>query len=204
MSNEFFKEWSVKFTKLLMADFKLSPLDCHAILGNAGCESAGFKSLQEIKPLVKGSAGGYGIMQWTGPRRRLYEAYCARNNLKPTDMMSNYKFLFVELNGSEGKDGKVLERVKSATSLEAKTEVFMKEFLRPGVPHLDSRVSWARIAQTAWAAGSDASSVSPAPETETVPPVVVAPEVSNPQAPTQRSIVAILIVILKALLGVKS
>ena len=201
MSNEFFKEWSVKFTNLLILDFGLSPLDCHAVMGNAGCESAGFKSLQEIKPLVKGSAGGFGIMQWTGPRRRLYEAYCARNNLKPTDMMSNYKFLFVELSGSEGKDGKVLQRVKAAGTLEAKTEVFMKEFLRPGVPHLDSRISWAKIAKAAYSsAGTPVPSEPVVEEPVVVDPV---PDQTVPQSPRGTSLVTLLISILQALFGKK-
>lgn len=67
----------------------MSLLSAAAIIGNAGHESGGFKDLQEKKPLVKGSRGGYGIMQWTGPRRREYEDYCDRNNLDPSDMESN-------------------------------------------------------------------------------------------------------------------
>lgn len=202
MANEFFKEWSVKFSRMLIADFKLDPLDCHAIMGNAGCESAGFKSLQEIKPIVKGSAGGYGIMQWTGPRRRLYEAYCARNNLNPADMMSNYKFLFVELQGSEGKNGKVLARVQAASTLEAKTEVFMKEFLRPGIPHLDSRIKWAKIAQAAWDAKS---SDTPDPAPVDSPKEDSQPQPSsNPQSTTSLKFVEILVAILKALFGGRS
>lgn len=200
MSNEFFKEWSVKFSKLLIKDFKIEPIDCWAIMGNAGCESAGFKSLQEIKPLVKGSAGGFGIMQWTGPRRRLYEAYCARNNLNPTDMMSNYKFLFVELSGAEGKDGKVLTRVQAAKTLEEKTGVFMKEFLRPGVPHLDSRVSWAKIAQAAWSAGAPAEPVVVADKSSVPDPI---PSPTDLPKPTGHPFVALLIAILQALLGKK-
>lgn len=201
MSNEFFKEWSVKFSKLLIQDFKISPLSCHAIMGNSGCESAGFKSLQEIKPLVKGSAGGFGIMQWTGPRRRLYEAYCARNNLNPTDMMSNYKFLYVELSGDEGKGGKVLARVEAAKTLEAKTEVFMKEFLRPGIPHLDNRISWAKIAQAAWQdAGIQEPSVAVDPVPVAVDPV---PQPISPQSPKENPFVSLLVSILQALFGKK-
>ena len=208
MSNEFFTDWSVRFTKLLIQDFKLSPLDCHAILGNAGAESNGFKSLQEIKPLVKGSAGGYGIMQWTGPRRRLYESYCSRNGLKPSDMMSNYKFLFVELNGDEGKGGQVLARVKTARTLEAKTEVFMKEFLRPGIPHLDGRIRWAKIAQTAWGDLDrvDQGGVTTGNGTSVRP--IEDPKPVEPQTPSSnrkpQSLVDILIQVLKVLFGGRS
>ena len=86
-------------------------------------------------------------MQWTGPRRREYEAYCNRNKLNPADMDTNYKFLFVELKGPEGR---VLEKMKYATTLDDKVEVFSKTFLRPGIPHMDSRKVWAKRAYTAY------------------------------------------------------
>jgi len=146
---EFFNKWAVEFIALLMSDFKLDLLSAVAIVGNAGHESGGFKSLQEIKPLVPGSKGGYGIMQWTGPRRREAEAYWSRNNLKPTDMLANYKFLFVELNGPEGR---VIQKLKDVNTLEAKVKVFSDTFLRPGIVHLDSRVVWAKRALAAWEA----------------------------------------------------
>lgn len=144
---EFYNKWAVEFIALLMKDFSLSVEDAAAIVGNAGHESGGFKSLQEIKPLVKGSRGGYGIMQWTGPRRREAEAYWERNKLVPSDMMSNYKFLYVELSGPEGK---VIAPLKQAKGLDAKVEVFSNKFLRPGIPHMDSRKVWARRALEAW------------------------------------------------------
>ena len=83
----------------LIADFGFSVEDAAAIMGNAGHESIGFTTLQEIKPVVKGSAGGFGWFQWTGPRRRLFEAYCKRNGLNPTSREANYAYLFVELSG---------------------------------------------------------------------------------------------------------
>lgn len=149
---EFFNKWAVVFIRLLMKDFNLDLLSAVAIVGNAGHESGGFKQLQELKPLVPGSRGGYGIMQWTGPRRREYEAYCKRNNLNPADMMTNYKFLFVELKGPEGK---VLPKLKAAKTLEDKVRVFSETFLRPGIPHMDSRQVWGKRALAAWNASPD-------------------------------------------------
>lgn len=146
MAYEYFNKWAPWMMSHLQADFKISKESAAAIIGNAGHESGGFKSLQEIKPTVEGSRGGYGVMQWTGPRRRDFEAYCKRNGLNPKAMETNYAFLFVELKGAEGKSGRVIERVEAAKGLEAKTEVFMKEFLRPGIPHLSSRVVWANRA----------------------------------------------------------
>jgi hypothetical protein len=144
---EFFNKWSVIFIDRLMKDFDLDLLSAVSIIGNAGHESGGFKQLQELKPLVAGSKGGWGIMQWTGPRRREAEAYWKRNNLSPTDMDANYKFLFVELRGPEGR---VLSKLKQATTLEQKTKVFSETFLRPGIPHMDARYTWSKRALDAW------------------------------------------------------
>ncbi|MGD9682604.1 MAG: phage tail tip lysozyme [Candidatus Obscuribacterales bacterium] len=150
MDINFYNKWTVIFMEKFAKDFSSDPLDGAAVFGNAGQESGGYQSLQEKKPIVPGSRGGYGIFQWTGPRRKEFEAYCKRNGFNPSDMEANYKFFYVEMNGSEGKDGKVLERLKAAKGLDAKTEVFMKEFLRPGIPHLDSRKVWAKRALSAW------------------------------------------------------
>ena len=161
MSYEYFKEWAPWIMEKLILDFSLSVDDAAAIVGNAGHESGGFKQLQELKPLVPGSKGGYGIMQWTGPRRREYESYCKRNRFDPSDMMTNYKFLFVELNGPEGK---VIPRLKAGKTLDEKVEIFMKVFLRPGIPHLDQRKIWARRALSAYEKRSDVKIVDTTPE----------------------------------------
>lgn len=155
---EFFNKWAPWMMEQLQRDFNLSLEESAAVIGNAGHESGGFKSLQEKKPLVPGSRGGYGIMQWTGPRRREYEAYCARNKLNPADMETNYKFLFKELKGPEGK---VLERIKKASGLKAKTKVFSDVFLRPGIPHMESRYKWADRAMAAWSASKKTTPVKP-------------------------------------------
>lgn len=160
MSNEFFNRWAPVFMERLIKDFGITDLDAAAIVGNAGHESAGFKALQELKPLVPGSRGGYGIMQWTGPRRRQYEAYCERNGLDPADMDTNYKFLFVELTGPEGK---VLSALKKRKTLAGKTKAFSDTFLRPGIPHMESRQIWAQRALDAF------EDYSPPPPTEPLP-----------------------------------
>ena len=150
--NKFFEENVVGMMEKLIADFGAEVDTAAAVFGNAGHESNGFRSLQEKKPLVKGSRGGYGIMQWTGPRRRLYEAYCARNHLDPGAMGTNYAFLYVELKGEEGSNGRLIDVMNALPTLEAKTKVFMERFLRPGIPHLDSRVIWAKRALAAYRA----------------------------------------------------
>jgi hypothetical protein len=87
----------------LMADFGLSVDDAAAILGNIGHECAGFTLLQEQRPTVKGSRGGWGWCQWTGPRRTAAERYWSRHGYDPSSDTANYKWLFLELKGPEGR-----------------------------------------------------------------------------------------------------
>lgn len=174
MKLEFFNKWSTIFVGRLMQDFDLDLLSSVAIIGNAGHESGGFQSLQEKKPLVPGSRGGYGIMQWTGPRRRSYEDYCKRNGFDPADMESNYKYLFVELQGPEGR---VIKKLKAVKTLDQKVEIFMKVFLRPGIPHLDSRKVWARRSLDAW--NTFGKKIEETIETEVKPEIENKPEVKE-------------------------
>lgn len=132
---------------LLMRDFAWGLDDAAACLGNLGHESGGFSLLQEQKPTVAGSKGGYGWAQWTGPRRRTYEAYCARNKLDPASDKANYGFLFVELTGAYKA---TVNRVSQAKTLEAKVKTFELQYEGAGVKHYDSRNRWAAIALDAW------------------------------------------------------
>lgn len=136
----------------LLRDFPITPEDAAAILGNLGHESAGLTILQEIKPTVAGSKGGYGWAQWTGPRRRAYEAYCARTGKNPASGDANYAYLFIELKGIEGSEKAAIGKLVAANGLDAKVEAFEKAFLRAGVKHYDSRKQWAKVALDAWRA----------------------------------------------------
>jgi hypothetical protein len=150
---------------LLMRDFDLDVLSAAAILGNLGHESGGFKSLQERKPLVPGSRGGYGWAQWTGPRRRQFEAYAKRNNLDPTSDKANYGWLFVELTTTEKA---AIPAVKKAGTLSQKVRAFEKAFERAGIKHYDSRDVWAVRALDAYNANPvlmpDAAGETPDPD----------------------------------------
>lgn len=140
----------------LMADFPLQLDDVAAIVGNFGYESAGFTALQELKPVVKGSLGGYGWPMWTGPRRRAYEAYCQRNGLDPASDKANYAYVFVELSGDYNY---AVAAVKKAVGLQAKVKAFELAYERAGVKHYASRNQWAAIALEAW---HDAKKLKPA------------------------------------------
>ena len=158
---------------LLMRDFDWGLDDAAAVLGNIGHECVGFSLLQEQKPTVAGSKGGYGWPQWTGPRRRSYEAYCVRNKLDPASDKANYGFLFVELTGAYKA---TVNKVRMAKTLEAKVKTFELQYEGAGVKHYDSRNRWAAIALDAWhnAPARDAPawvSDSPAP----IPPLPTEP-----------------------------
>jgi hypothetical protein len=128
---------------MFMKDFTCTEEDAAAVFGNAGYESLGFTTLQEIKPTVKGSRGGYGWFQWTGPRRKEFEAYCSRNNLNPSSNDANYKFLFLELTSTEKK---AIDALKSKIDLDNKVIAFEKSFERAGVKAYAKRQEWARTA----------------------------------------------------------
>ena len=128
----------------LMEDFPtLTASDAAAIVGNLGHESNGFATLQETKPTVAGSKGGYGWAQWTGSRRRDFEAWCAKRNLKPSSDEANYGFLVEELRTTEAK---AIPAVRAAGTLYDKVVAFERAFERAGVKHYDSRLAYAKRA----------------------------------------------------------
>lgn len=160
MSN--FDDYAPRIMARLVEDFSFTdPDDPAAIVGNLAHECSGFNVLQEIKPMVKGSRGGYGWAQWTGPRRLQYEAWCARKGWKGHEFEANYSFLYRELIGPEAH---AITALKAAYGLEGKTQAFMMGYLRPGIPHLDSRIRWAKEARALLADGNFPSSATPAPE----------------------------------------
>lgn len=160
--------------------------DAAAAFGNAGHESLGFTKLQEIKPTVKGSRGGYGWFQWTGPRRKAFEAWCRDEGLDPVSATANIGFLAHELATSERV---TVGKVSAAVGLEGKTKAFEMAFERPGVPHTDRRLAWARIALDAYNAAYPASAV-PVPSSRPSAPAVV-PGLDKPMTVSTTNIASV-------------
>lgn len=156
MGDALFREKVPGLMRRFMADFACSKEDAAAVFGNAGHECAGFTKLQEIKPTIAGSRGGYGWFQWTGPRRKQFEAYCARNGIPPNSDKANYNWLWLELHNSEKG---AVAAVRKAGTLRQKVEAFELAYERAGVKHYDSRERWARIALAAF----DAAKIVPVP-----------------------------------------
>jgi len=165
----------------LMEDFPLQLDDAAAILGNFGHECAGFTAMQEIKPVVEGSRGGYGWPMWTADRRRAFEVYCRRNKLDPASDQANYAYVYVELKGPEKR---AIPALLKATTLADKVKAFELAYERAGMKHYASRNQWAAIALEAWhaAKGKPASEPkAPSPAPAPAAPVNTAP--AAPQAP---------------------
>lgn len=174
-----FRATAPAYMRRLVADFPMLDLqDAAAIFGNLGHESLGFTKLQEMKPTVKGSKGGWGWAQWTGPRRRAFEAYCARTGKDAASDEANYAYLFVELKGIEGTESGAVAKVAAAVGLEAKVQAFEKAYLRAGVKHYDSRLNWARIAVDALRATEPA----PIPRPKPIPAEPMHPAPEPPKA----------------------
>lgn len=131
----------------LIRDLDIRPRASAACLGNIGHECNGFRTMQEVKPTVPGSRGGYGWGQWTGPRRRAFELWCKERRLKPASYEANYSFLIHELHTSHQAALRVL---RADHPLEVLVELFEHAFLRAGVKHMDSRIRYARWAVEAF------------------------------------------------------
>jgi len=137
----------------LMRDLGLTDLQAAGLLGNLGHESGGFRQLQEVAPVVAGSRGGWGLAQWTGPRRVAMEAWCRAHALDPAAPEAQYRYLCTELRTTEAA---ALAALRQAPTLEAATETVCRFFERPGVVALASRLDWARRALAALRDGAPA------------------------------------------------
>ena len=112
-----------------------------AITGNGVVESGLDFGINEKNPTVKGSRGGFGFMQWTGPRRRQFEAYAGSNKRPLADMDTQLDFLVRELNTTEKS---ARDKIYAAGSVEDAAKAVSEKFLRPGIPHLGKRINAAR------------------------------------------------------------
>jgi hypothetical protein len=124
----------------LSNDLNISPQVATGIVGQLGYESAGLQSINEMKPTVPGSRGGYGWAQWTGPRRRQFESWAQQNKMDVADPEANYQFLVYELTQTPEKG--VLNKLQGVQDPVQAGKIFTDSYLRPGVPAYDKRASW--------------------------------------------------------------
>lgn len=138
-----FRKVVTKYGPRMMRDLTLDKMKVAGFFGNMAVESDQFRALQEYNPTIKGSRGGWGWVQWTGPRRRQFEAFAKAEGYALDDEEAFYQFLLHELQTAERS---ALAAVRKTTSVEEAAEVVMRRYERPGVPHLDKRKQFAREA----------------------------------------------------------
>lgn len=115
-----------------------APHIAQGILGNFSVESGFDPGINEIAPIVPGSRGGFGLAQWTGPRRRALEAYAQQQGRPLADIGTQLDFMMQELGSTERKAAQALGGAQSA---EDAARIFSNQFLRPGIPHMDRRIA---------------------------------------------------------------
>jgi len=153
----------------LMGDFGLDKLAAAKVLGNLGHESQGFTAFHEKGlPFNK---GGLSWAQWTGPRRREFEAWSAANHVDPRSDEAGYGFLKHEL---KGKYAGSVAALKHGASL----ETFERMFEGAGVKAYGSRHAYERRALQAYDRSPAVASGTPA----SARPIFVPPP--RPHTPT--------------------
>lgn len=108
------------------------------IVMNLRDESGLNPGINEQNPVVPGSRGGYGLAQWTGPRRKALEAAAGQRGVSVDDPEFQLDFLVSELQGPEKRAWESLSQTSTPGDAAA---AFAKNFLRPAKEHLDRRVA---------------------------------------------------------------
>jgi hypothetical protein len=116
----------------------LPPHVAEGFVMNFADESGLDPGINEIAPLVPGSRGGYGLAQWTGPRRNALESYSGEVGRPASDVDLQLDFLVSELQGPESRAFDDIMRTNSPGEAAA---AIASSFLRPAKSHLDRRVS---------------------------------------------------------------
>ena len=111
------------------------------VTANMIAESNLDTGINEINPIVPGSRGGFGLNQWTGPRRRAIEAAARERGVPVDDLDFQLDFTMEELRGPERR---AFDRLMRAETAEDAARSYSNYFLRPGIPHLDARLRHAR------------------------------------------------------------
>lgn len=111
------------------------------MVANMVAESGLNPGINEIAPVVPGSRGGYGLNQWTGPRRRQFEAFASDRGAALDDPNVQLDFTLWELQNTEAPAWNALQG--ASDPVEA-ARIYSESFLRPGVPNMDKRLSEAQ------------------------------------------------------------
>ena len=110
------------------------------VVANMKAESNLQPGINEIAPVVPGSRGGFGLNQWTGPRRVAYEQFAANQGAPLDDLQTQLDFTMYELQGPERAAYEALQGAQDP--LEA-ARIYSERFLRPGIPNMEKRLGYA-------------------------------------------------------------
>lgn len=124
--------------------FGLEDHQAAAVVGNLDHETGSFKFMQELKPTVEGSRGGYGFAQWTGDRRVAFENWAKENNMDVSSYDANLGFLVHEFQ-TDNYFKKIMGRLEKTTTVDEATKVFSEGYLKPGIPKMNSRLKKSRV-----------------------------------------------------------
>jgi hypothetical protein len=107
-----------------------------AFVANFADESGLDAGINEAAPLVPGSRGGFGLAQWTGPRRRALESYLNAAGLPLNSEDGQLDFLMWELQGPESAAAR---QIFAAGTREDAAAAVLNTFLRPAEAHRAAR-----------------------------------------------------------------
>lgn len=94
--------------------------------------------INEAKPLVPGSRGGFGLAQWTGPRRVALEQFASQSGRDVSDPNVQMDFLMSELQGPEAQAWQAIAAAPDAGTAGAE---IVNRFLRPAEEHRSRRAA---------------------------------------------------------------
>ena len=125
--------------------------------------------INEQDPTVAGSRGGFGLAQWTGPRRRALEAYAGSQGKPVSDMNVQLDFLMQELQGPEAA---AWQDISASPDAGAAGAAIVNSFLRPAEEH--------RARREAAYMGGGQGGPTQNPATPQIPPDQLIAALSNP------------------------
>lgn len=124
------------YGKLL--DLGVEPHIAAGLMGNFMQESG--RGLNTGAIGDNGNAIGMG--QWNGPRRRALQRYAAERGQNWRNIDLQIEFFWKELHGSERTAWSLIRQAKTADEA---ARIASQRFWRPGLPHLSSRMAYARM-----------------------------------------------------------
>jgi hypothetical protein len=130
--------WAPALRRDLREALRLADFQAVGIVANCMEETQDFTIFHELGQPPE--AGGIGASQWTGTRRKAFEAWAASHGKAVTSYAANLGYIVAEATGSERQ---ALVALKATKNAHEATVVWCNTYERPGTPRLDVRLKWA-------------------------------------------------------------